>query len=43
MGPLAVVRWLLVSLFDSEYNVLIDVLGDLFDVMTFCGVFVGIR
>ena len=31
------------SLFNLQYNVLLDILGDLFDVMTFCGVFVGIR
>ena len=26
------------SLFDSQYHVLLDVLGDLFDVILFCGV-----
>ena len=31
------------SLFDSQYNVLLDVLGDLFDVLIFCGVFAEIR
>ena len=31
------------SLFDSQYNILLDVLGDLFDVMNFCGVCFGIR
>ena len=30
------------SLFDSQYNALLDVLGDLFDVITFCGEFVRI-
>ena len=28
------------SLFVLQYNVLLDVLGDLFDVIFFCGVFV---
>ena len=27
------------SLFDSQYNVLLDVLGDLSDIIFFCGVF----
>ena len=31
------------SLFDSQYHVLLDVLGDLPDVIFFCGVFVEIR
>ena len=31
------------SLFDLQYNVLLDVLGVLFDVITFCGMFVGVR
>ena len=31
------------SLFDSQYKVLLDVLGDLFDVILFCGVFAEIR
>ena len=31
------------SLFDPQYNVLLDVLGVLFDVILFCGVFAGIR
>ena len=31
------------SLFDSQYHVLLDVLGDLLDVILFCGVFVEIR
>ena len=31
------------SLFDSQYKVLLDVLGDLFDVIFFCGVFAEIR
>ena len=31
------------SLSDLQYNVLLGVLGVLFDVITFCGVFVGIR
>ena len=31
------------SLFDSQYKVLHDVLGDLFDVILFCGVFAEIR
>ena len=30
------------SLFDSQYHVLLDVLGDLSDVIFFCGVFVEI-
>ena len=30
------------SLFDSKYHVLLDVLGDLFDVIFFCGVFAKI-
>ena len=30
------------SLFDSQYKVLLDVLGDLFDVILFCGVFAEI-
>ena len=30
------------SLFDSQYKVLLDVLGDLFDVIFFCGAFVKI-
>ena len=30
-------------LFDSQYLVLLDVLGDLFDVILFCGVFAKIR
>ena len=33
----------LFSLFDCQYKVLIDVLGDLSDVTLFCGVFVEIR
>ena len=33
----------LFSLFDSQYKVLLDVLGDLFDVIFFCGVFAEIR
>ena len=32
----------LFSLFDSQYKVLLDVLGDLFDVILFCGVFAEI-
>ena len=43
MGPQLVARWLLLSLFDSQYKVLLDVLGDLFDVILFCGVFAEIR
>ena len=31
------------SLFDSQYRVLLPLLGDLFDVTLFCGVFVEIR
>ena len=31
------------SLFGSQYKVLLDVLGDLFDVILFCGVFAEIR
>ena len=31
------------SLFGSQYKVLLDFLGDLFDVIFFCGVFVEIR
>ena len=31
------------SLFDSQYKVLLDALGDLFDLILFCGVFVEIR
>ena len=31
------------SLFDSQYILLLDVLGDLFDVILFCGVFAEIR
>ena len=31
------------SLFDSQYKVLLDVLGDLFYVISFCGVFAEIR
>ena len=31
------------SLFESQYKVLLDVLGDLFDVILFCGVFAEIR
>ena len=31
------------SLFDSQYHVLLNVLGDLFDVILFCGVFAEIR
>ena len=31
------------SLFGSQYKVLLDSLGDLFDVIFFCGVFVEIR
>ena len=31
------------SLFDSKYHVLLDVLGDLSDVIFFCDVFVEIR
>ena len=42
-GPYLVARWLLLSLFDLQYNVLLDVLRDLFDVIFFCGAFVEIR
>ena len=31
------------SLFDSQYKVLLDVLGAVFDVILFCGVFAEIR
>ena len=31
------------SLFDSQYHVLLDVVGDLFNVIFFCGVFAEIR
>ena len=30
------------SLFDSQYHILLNVLGDLFDVILFCGVFAEI-
>ena len=43
MGAYLVARWLLLSLFDLQYNVLLDVLGVLSDVILFRGVFVGIR
>ena len=42
-GPQLLGRWLLISLFDYQYKVLLDVLGDLFDVIFFCGVFIEIR
>ena len=42
MGPYLVARWLLLSL-DLQYNALLDVLGDLFNVIFFCGAFVEIR
>ena len=41
-GSMLVVRWLILSLFDLQYNVLLDVLGDLLDVIFFWGVFVQI-
>ena len=37
------VFFFVVSLFDSQYHVLLDVLGDLFDVIFFCDVFAEIR